>query len=135
MCKTNNKANEEKESPELLQARTELKRIKAEQEARKQQIDILLGYGKAMGGTTVNPVEALDFTDRLVTMRIETTNFLAKLDEKIAQLQSLIKSLSVPKVGVANARASITLVAHEDELVQLTLSYCGFSFGLSRVCS
>jgi hypothetical protein len=124
VCTIDQRAVQEEESQEVRDARRKIQDLRAEINIRNQEMDMLLQYGRAMGGTSIQPDQAIPFTEHVSGKRLATQLILNQLADKIEFLETFIKDNSVPKKGRVNGRATIVVSANEDGLVQLTVSYC-----------
>jgi hypothetical protein len=127
VCTIDHRAIVEEESREVRDARKQIQGLRSEIIIRNKELEMLLQYGKAMGGTSIIPQQAISFTEHISKKQLSTQPRISELVEKIESLEAFILDQSVPKKGRATGRATVTISANEDGLVQLTISYCASS--------
>lgn len=120
------------ESDPIRAAHKELAALKAEIDARLQQLELLTSYGKSMGDKkkSVTPGDANWFATQLVKKTIENKQEIKDLEAKIEVLSRWIERTQQEKQGTAQSKAAVTIIAEEDGPVELHLSYRG-----SYICS
>ena len=119
------------ESDPIRAAQKELATLKAETDARVQQLELLSGYGKSLADKkNVTPDDATAFASQLVEKTVENKRAIKELEGKIEVLSRWIERTQQEKQGTAQSKASVTIVAEEDGPVELHVSYrepCTFS--------
>jgi len=112
------------ESDPIRTAQKELAALKAETDARTQQLELLGNYGKSLADKkTVAPEDATAFASQLVTKTIENKRAIKELEAQIEVLSRWIERTEQEKQGTAQSKASVTIVAEEDGPVELHVSY------------
>ena len=98
-----------------------------EKDALEAEISVLKGFGKNMADKPdLTPVNANSFSDTLFEKTLANGFAVRELDAKITELDRQIEKLQDAKVGTANVRASVTIVADEAGPAQLRLTYRKF---------
>ena len=119
------------ESDPVRTAQKELATLRAETDARTQQLELLSGYGKSLADKKeVAPDDATTFASQLVEKTIDNKRAIKELEGKIEVLSRWIERTQQEKQGTAQSKASVTIVAEEDGPVELHVSYrepCTFS--------
>jgi len=125
------------ESDPVRTAQKELAALKAETDARTQQLELLSSYGKSLADKQdVTPDDATAFASQLVKKTIDNKRAIKELEGKIEVLSRWIERTQQEKQGTAQSKASVTIVAEEDGPVELHVSYrepCTFFTSLSDV--
>jgi len=119
------------ESDPVRTAQKELAALRAETDARTQQLELLSGYGKSLADKKeVTPDDATTFASQLVKKTVDNKRAIKELEGKIEVLSRWIERTQQEKQGTAQSKASVTIVAEEDGPVELYVSYrkpCTFS--------
>lgn len=112
------------ESDPIRAAQKELTALRAETDARLQQLELLSGYGKSLADKkNVTPEDATAFASQLVKRTIENKQAIRDLEAKIEVQSRWIERTQQEKQGTAQSKASVTIVAEEDGPVELHVSY------------
>lgn len=111
------------EAQPIREAKTKIRALKAEKEAREGSIEMLFKYGQGLGGTSITPEEAFLFTEKALAKKLEVVAAVQKLDDEVTELERFVEQNQQPIKGDAKGKATITVVAHDDGKVQLTVSY------------
>ncbi|KAF4613545.1 hypothetical protein D9613_008120 [Agrocybe pediades] len=100
--------------------------LESEKQIREKETELLLKYGQTLSGEHVNPGQMSTFLDQYVTRGQKTLESITQLEEKIADIDQLIKSeeykVSIRK-GSANGRVDVVISADDDISVDLKLTY------------
>jgi hypothetical protein len=121
------------ESQQVHEANIKVRDLKSEKEAREAEVDLLLQYGKALGGTTILPDQVSAFAQKTLEKRLAVAKTVRLLDNQIEQLEQFIRGAQRPIRGDARGRASVTIVAEKDGPAQLTISYCASPFSPTKI--
>ena len=98
--------------------------LRVERDGRKAEIEILRGFGDKMGEKPgITPDQANTFVDTLFEKTLACAETVATLDDQIAEIKRRIRKAKSERAGSALVKAVITLVARDDETVQLKLIY------------
>ncbi|KAF9653409.1 hypothetical protein BDM02DRAFT_1911688 [Thelephora ganbajun] len=105
-----------------LQSR--LRELTNEKDALEAKITILKGFGENMANMPdLTPDSATSFSDALFEETLSNATAIRELDAQITELGRQINKLRNAKVGTANARAVVTIVADGAGPAQLRLTY------------
>ena len=104
--------------------KAQLRELTDEKDALEAEIAILKGYGGAMASMPdLTPDSANAFSGTLFEKTLSTATAVRGLDAKITELNRQINKLDGAKLGTAETRAVITIVADEAGPTQLRLTY------------
>ena len=104
--------------------KAQLRTVTDEKDALEAEIAILKGYGGTMASMPdLTPDSANAFSDTLFKKTLVNATAVQDLDAKVTELNRQINRLKGAKVGTANARAVVTIVADEAGPAQLRLTY------------
>jgi len=92
--------------------------------ALEVEVAILNGYGKNMASMPdLTPDSATSFSNMLFEKTLSNATAVRGLDAEIMELRRQIDQLKDAKIGMANARAIVTIVADKAGPAQLRLTY------------
>ena len=104
--------------------KSQLSELQTEKSAREQEVAILRAYGRSMTDKPqLTPDQANVFSDTLYDKVLACAETVRDLNERIAQLTRKIDQMRVSRVGTAQTKATITILADEDGPAQLRLIY------------
>ena len=111
-------------SDPIRAARSQLRELTDEKDALEAEIAILKGFGKAAATMPdLTPDDANSFTDTLLKKTLSNAAAVRELDAKMTELGRQINKLRDVKIGTADTRAVVTIVADEAGPAQLRLTY------------
>ncbi|KAF9525788.1 hypothetical protein CPB83DRAFT_858888 [Crepidotus variabilis] len=107
-----------------LQAKRQ--RLETEKSIREQQSELLVQYAQTLTGEHVNPTDMGQFLENFLAQEHQKLEAITQLQEQIIQLDRQITAETdkrSAKQGVASAFVEIVLVADEESIVNLKLTY------------
>ena len=112
-------------SDPIRDLKCQLCELQTKKSARGQEVGILKGYAKSMTDKAdLTPDQANAFSDTLYDKILACAETVGDLDERVTRSNQRINKMRNSEVGVAHAKAMITILADEDGPAQLRLIYC-----------
>lgn len=111
------------ENQAVRDASLRIKDLAFEKKTRQGEVDMLLRYGQALGGTVVPPDQVTAFADTVLTKTLAAAKIIRELESQIEELETVVQLNQKPIKGETRGKATITIVAQSDGMVHLTVSY------------
>jgi hypothetical protein len=103
-----------------------------QKDALEAEIAILKGFGETMASMPdLTPDSASSFSDTLFEKTLSNAAAVRELDAKMTELGRQISKRELAKIGTADVKALVTIVADEAGPAQLRLTYREFSAKIS----
>jgi hypothetical protein len=104
--------------------RSQIRELRDEKEALEEEIAVLKGFGKNMTDMPdLTPESANSFSDTLFEKILSNSASIRELDEKITEVDRQIDKLEEARIGSADVKAVVTVVADVAGPAQLRLTY------------